>query len=139
NTGGDLTVTSLLAEKLAAGLHGLPVFVLTGRATFSAGITLAAQCKQLAGGVIVGEPVGDELDTRSQGGNLGLPNSGLTVHYANAFHAYSKRVYADRDPVFDLDVASLEPVRALEPSWDEYVRGADPVYDAALSLLASRR
>lgn len=137
NTGGDLTVTSALADKLAAARHGSPVFVLTGRATFSAGITLAAQCKQLADAVPVGEPVGDELDTWSEGGNLVLPNSALTVHYANAFHAYSKKPYPDREPVLDLDVESLEPVRIVEPSWDDYIAGADPVYDAALSLLGS--
>ena len=137
NTGGDLTVTSLLAEKLAAGLHGLPVLVLTGRATFSAGVTLAAQCKQLASGVVFGEPIGDELDSWSEGGNLVLPNSGLTVHYANAFHAYSTRPYPDRDPVLDLDVESLAPMVTVEPSWDDYLAGADPVYEAALSWLAS--
>lgn len=52
-------------------------------------------------------------------------------------HAYSKKPYPDREPVFDLDIDSLEAVRIVEPSWDDYLAGADPVYDAALSLLAS--
>ncbi|HSS01177.1 MAG TPA: hypothetical protein VLM79_29165 [Kofleriaceae bacterium] len=137
NTGGDLTVTSALADKLAAFRGRIPLFVLTGRATFSAGITLAAQCKQLADAVILGEPVGDELDSWSEGGNLVLPHSGLTVHYANAFHAYSKRPYPDREPVLDLDVDSLAPARAIEPTWDDYIAGEDPVYAAALTLIAA--
>jgi hypothetical protein len=138
NTGGDLTITAPLVEQLAPALRGTPVVVLTGRTTFSAGITLAAQWKQLAGAAIVGEPVGDELDSWSEGGNLVLPNSGLTVHYANAFHSLSKQPLRDRDPVFDLDIDSLEPARVVEPSWDDYTSGTDPVYSAALALLALR-
>jgi C-terminal processing protease CtpA/Prc len=34
NTGGDAGVGTRLVEKLAAKLHGIPVYVLTGRTTF---------------------------------------------------------------------------------------------------------
>jgi len=67
NTGGDAGVGTPLVETLAARLKGAPVAVLTGRATFSAGITHVAQWKQFANAMIVGEPVGDHLDSWSEG------------------------------------------------------------------------
>ncbi len=92
NTGGNLDLATPLMKNLQDKLAGKKVFVITGRATFSAGISHAAQWKQW-GAKIVGEPAGDELDTWSEGGNLELPNSKLTVHYTNGFHGYSKRDY----------------------------------------------
>ncbi|HKE19874.1 MAG TPA: hypothetical protein VKB80_33605, partial [Kofleriaceae bacterium] len=136
DTGGDLTVATPLVEELAPRLarRRIPVVVLTARSTFSAGITHAAQWVQLAGARVVGEPAGDELDMWSEGGNLVLPCSQLTVHYANGFHAYSRRDYPQLRPyVLDLDVASLEPAIAIEPSWADYLAGRDPVYAAAIA------
>ena len=85
NTGGDLNVATPLVNTIAPLVRGTPVFVLTGRATFSAGITHAAQWKQFAGATVVGEPASDKLDVWSEGGNIVLPNSQLTVHYTNGF------------------------------------------------------
>jgi len=127
NTGGDLTVGTPLMKTVAEKLGDIPVFVITSRATFSAGITHVVQLKQWARATIVGEPVGDGLDTWSEGGNLTLPNSKLTVHYANAFHAYSKREYPDRQILLDLDVDSVAPDVVVEPSWAQYMQGKDPV------------
>src|SRR6185503_11033000 len=120
-----------LMKMVAENLRGVPVYVITGRATFSAGITHVVQLKQWARATIVGEPVGDELDSWSEGGNLVLPNSKLTVHYANAFHAYSKREYPERRPyLLDLEVDSVKPDVEVEPSWTEYIEGKDPVLEA---------
>lgn len=129
NTGGDLTVGTPLMKQVAEKAVGTPVFVITGRATFSAGITHVVQLKQWARATIVGEPVGDELDTWSEGGNIILPNSKLTVHYANGFHGYSKRAYPDREILNDYDVDSVAPDIAVEPSWSEYIAGRDPVLE----------
>jgi len=131
NTGGDLSIGTVLVERIAPFLRGTPVFVLTGRATFSAGITHAAQWKDTTGATVVGEPAGDSLDFWSEGGNLVLPNSGLTVHYANAFHRYSTKDYPDRRPFyFELSVGSLEPDITIEPAWADYIAGRDPVLAA---------
>ena len=136
NTGGDAGVGTPLVEALAARSKGLPVVVLTGRATFSAGITHAAQWKQFANASIIGEPAGDGLDLWSEGGNLLLPNSGLTVHYANGFHAYSVKDYPAFKPYFsDLNVATLVPDRVVEVSWSNYAAGRDPVLEAALARI----
>ena len=135
NTGGDLTVGTPLMKTVSEKFVGTPVFVITGRNTFSAGITHVVQLKQWARATIVGEPVGDELDTWSEGGNLILPNSKLTVHYANAAHAYSKREYPERRPyVEDYDVDSIAPDVMVEPSWTDYINGRDP----ALKVIAKK-
>jgi hypothetical protein len=136
NTGGDAGVATPLVEKLAARLHGIPVFVFTSRATFSAGIIHAAQWKQFAGATVVGEPAGDGLDFWAEGGNLVLPHSRLTLHYANAFHADSQREYPRFRPYFaDLNVASLEPEVLKEPGWADYISGRDPVFEAAAARI----
>jgi hypothetical protein len=131
NTGGDLGVATPLMRTAAERLGGLPVFVVTGRATFSAGLTHVVQLKQWARATVVGEPAGDGLDTWSEGGNLVLPNSKVTAHYANAFHGYSTREYPDRRPYFlDLDVDSIAPDVVVELSWEDYVGGRDPAMEA---------
>jgi hypothetical protein len=87
----------------------------------------------------VGEPVGDELDMWSEGGNLLLPNSKLTIHYANALHAYSTRPYPDREPLNDFNVDSVAPEITVDLSWSEYVAGKDPVLEIIGRSLRSRR
>ena len=130
NTGGDLTVGTPLMKTVAEKLTGAAVFVITGRATFSAGITHVVQLKQWARATIVGEPVGDELDTWSEGGNLILPNSKLTIHYTNALHAYSTRAFPDREPIHDYNVDSVAPDISVETSWNDFIAGNDPVLEA---------
>ena len=139
NTGGDSGVGTPLVETLAPRLRGTPVVVITGRATFSAGITHAAQWKQFANASIVGEPVGDSLDLWSEGGNLKLPNSGLTVHYANGFHGYSQKDYPAFKPYFaDLNVATLQPDQLIETTWSQYLSGIDPPFEAAVARILRR-
>ncbi len=140
NTGGNLEVGTPLMKAMTEKLGDTQLFVITGRATFSAGITHVAQLKQWARATIVGEPVGDELDMWSEGGNLTLPNSKLTVHYANGFHSYSRREYLDRRPyLMDLDVDSVAPDIPVEPTWTEYVRGKDPVFEAVTKRIRQTR
>lgn len=135
NTGGNLNLATPLVHTIAPLLNGRRLFVLTGRATFSAGITHAAQWKQ-RGAVLIGEPVGDGLDFWSEGGNLLLPNSQLAVHYTNGFHRYSKRDYPLLKPYyFELQVARLTPDVVVETTWDDYKAGRDPLYAAVRQRL----
>jgi len=140
NTGGDLGVGRPLVEKLAPRLQNTPVVVITGRATFSAGISHTAQWKQFANASIVGEPVGDNIDLWGEGGNIVLPNSKLTVHYANGFHRYSQKDYPAFKPYFaELSVATLQPGVLLEPTWNQYLAGEDPVLQAAINLIGKKK
>jgi hypothetical protein len=140
NTGGDLGVGRPLVEQLAPRLRNTPVVVITGRATFSAGISHTAQWKQFANASVVGEVVGDNIDLWGEGGNILLPNSKLTVHYANGFHRYSQKDYPAFKPYFaELNVATLRPDVLIEPTWHQYIAGEDPVLQAAISLILNKK
>ena len=138
NTGGDNTIAKPFLEWVARSRFNAPdrLFVIMGRATFSAGLYSAAWLAQHTEAVFVGEPVGDVLDYWSEGGNIPLPHSGLTVHFANGFHGYSTRTYPEREPFFeDLSVESLEPDLPVSLSFAEWRAGRDP----ALEAIAARR
>ena len=140
NTGGDLSLATPLMRMIADESSKVRVIVITGRSTFSAGISHVTQLKEWANATIVGEPVGDELDVWSEGGNILLPNSKLTIHYTNAFHNYSKREYPGRRPYFeDLNVDSLQPDIPVQTSWQDYIAGRDPVLDSAKNLLKTNK
>ena len=90
NTGGNNSIAAPFMERLVALEKEKKIgklFVIIGRATLSAGISHAAYLKQFSNATFIGEPVGDKLDTWSEGGNIVLPNSGLTVHFTNGFTA----------------------------------------------------
>lgn len=134
NTGGDLGLGRAVMEDLQAlaQAKGATVVVISGRATFSAGLFHLVQWKDW-GAMIVGEPAGDELDYWSEGGNIILPNSKLYVHYANGFHTYSSKDYPDFKPYFsDLNVDTVAPDVLVRMTWDQYLLGEDPALQAAL-------
>jgi hypothetical protein len=131
NTGGDLGIARDLMDNLKKSVieKKIPVYVVIGRSTFSAGISHAAQWKGNA--TFVGESCGDGLDTFSEGGNVILPNSKLAVHYANGFHGYSKKEYPEKQPFFlDMNVDNVDPDINVKLSASDYFAGKDPTLDA---------
>ncbi len=135
NTGGNLTLAAGLMKTLEERTRGIPRFIITGRATFSAGISQVALWRQAGGVTIVGEPVGDELETWAEGGNVRLPNSGLKAHFANGAHSYSPAPCPANTPCYDLSSPPLTPdIRAMA-SWADYRAGRDPALDAILARL----
>jgi len=136
NTGGDLSIGGPFIERLSAAAkeRKIKVYVITGRATFSAGIYHAMQLRQLTNAILVGEPVGDALDFWSEGGNLLAPNSRLSLHYADRFHSMSAversefRQYLVTDT--DLSIASTKPDILVRMSAREYFAGHDPAFEA---------
>jgi len=137
NTGGNLDLAEGLFRRLAA----LPLaqepgrlFVITGRATFSAGLYQAAVLRELSRAVLVGEPVGDVLDFWSEGGNVLLPNSRLTVHFADRFHSYSPAEFPERRPyVRDLSIPHLNVDVPVEATIEQYLAGRDPALEAVIA------
>lgn len=138
NTGGNLELSrdflrALSASEIARSEDRL--FVIIGRTTFSAGISAAAQLRQDTKAILVGEPVGDALDMWSEGGNLVLPNSKLTLHYADGFHSYSKVERPEFKPYnFDLSVDSLDPDLPVAMSAADYFAGRDAVLERILRV-----
>jgi hypothetical protein len=137
NTGGNLQ----LADSMFRAIAALPMsqergrlFVITGRATFSAGVTHVAMLRQLTKAVLVGERPGEGLDFWAEGGNYVLPNSRLSMHYANGFHSYSTVEHPEFAPyAFDLSVSAddrLTMDRVVEPTWAQYRARRDPAMEA---------
>jgi hypothetical protein len=121
------------------------IIMLTGSATFSAGISTAAFVKHAGGErvVIVGEPVGDRLQFFSEGGRACLPNYSLCVAYETGKHDY-QHACTDWDVCFWLDyffqfrVKSLGPDEVIPLSFKDWWSGVDPVLDRAKTLAMAR-
>lgn len=135
NTGGDLSIGRPFINQLAdfARERRVKVYVITGRATFSAGIYHAMQLRQLAKATIVGEQFGDKLDFWSEGGNLLTPNSRLSLHFADRFHSYSEAMHPENDPYLitdtDLSITNPGPDVLLPVTARDYFGGHDPALD----------
>lgn len=136
NTGGSLGLAQDLMDELEVRTRGIPRFVITGRATFSAGIAHVARWKEASRVTLVGEQVGDKRDFWSEGGNVILPNSGLAAHFANAFHSYSETPCPPEVPCFlDLSAPDLAPDIPVDASWSAYLAGIDDTLDAIRAAL----
>ena len=124
NTGGDSGLARDLMKRLEKRTRAIPRFVITGRATFSAGMDNAAEWRSAPDVTFVGEPVGDELEYMSEGGNIILPSSKLYAHFANGTHKYPK---------------SFGPDVPVGSTWAEYLAGTDVALDAVRRLMDARR
>jgi hypothetical protein len=136
NTGGDLSIGRPFINQLAAFAkeRQIKVYVITGRATFSAGIFHAMQLRQNVNAILVGEPIGDVLEIWSEGGNLLTPNSRLSLHYADRLHSYSPlerpefKQYLVTDT--DLSITNAMPDILVRMSARDYFAGRDPALEA---------
>jgi hypothetical protein len=145
DSGGDYTTTYAFARKLPSLIPSTGrIILLTGPATFSAGISTGAFVKHAAPGrvVILGEPVGDRLQFFSEGGRACLPNHPLCVNYETGKHDY-QHACTDWDlcfwlnSFFQLRVKSLDPDDIVPLSFKDWRAGVDPVLERALSLAAA--
>jgi hypothetical protein len=146
DSGGDYLNTYGFAHDLPKLMApGSRIIVLTGPATFSAGISTAAAVKHAGQGRVelVGEPVGDRLQFYSEGGSACLPNSRLCVAYETGKHDY-QHACTDWDVCFWLNyffgfrVTSLDPDEVIPLSFRDWRSGVDPVLDRAMVLAMGR-
>jgi hypothetical protein len=136
NTGGNAGFSREFFRQLNERSANIPRYLITGRATFSAGISAAGQ--MLSGGpaVILGEPAGDDLDHWSEGGYIRLPNSKLEVDFQTVLHSYSAAPCPRDVSCVDMEIQTLAPEIPVATSWADYASGRDPVLEAALQHLA---
>lgn len=139
NTGGNLNLATATMKRIEALSRGLPRFVITGRSTFSAGISHVAFWREAGNVTLVGEPVGDDMDFWAEGGNIILPNSGLAAHFANGAHSYSEAPCPAPAPCLDMNSASIRPDVPVAPSWADYLSGKDPALEAVSARLRAGR
>ena len=142
--GGDYTNTYRFARALPRVIAPAGrVILLTGPATFSAGISTAAFVKHAAleRAVIVGEPVGDRLQFYSEGGRACLPSYPLCVAFQTGKHDY-QHPCSDwaacfwLNYFFELRVKSLDPDQVVPLSFKDWRAGVDPVLERAMALAA---
>jgi hypothetical protein len=126
NGGGDNTtygpLTSLLRSPRVDRRGRL--YLLTGRATFSAAANFAAEIERDTRAIVVGEPTGGGVETYGDTVPTLLPTSGLYVHIAGEYH---ERRRGPRDRRL-----AVEPDLPVEPSSSDYFAGRDPVLARAL-------
>lgn len=132
NTGGEPLIAEPLIRKLEQraeqGIRD-DVFVLVGRRTFSAALTNAAHLRSRAGARIVGEPPRGKPNGPSEGRDIDLEATGIWLTVSTQF--------VERDPALG-DAEYLPVDIPVAVSFDEYRRGLDPVFEAALSAVLMR-
>ena len=137
DSGGDLNTTREFMQALPTFLpENGNVFAITSGRTFSAGIASLGYLKQAGGDrvVIVGEPIGDELEYWAEGSLTALPVSKAEVLYATERHNYQTGCpepdchgSVRRHPI---RVQSLAPDLRTSLRYEDYRRGIDPALAA---------
>lgn len=126
NGGGDNTTYGSLVDLLAAkkvNRRGR-LYLLTGRATFSAAGNFAAEIDRYTHALVVGEPTGGGVETYGDTFPVALPTAGWTVHVAARYHE-RKKSPGDRR-------LAVEPDVRVELTSAQYFAGLDPVLARAL-------
>jgi hypothetical protein len=98
------------------------VFVITGRQTFSAAMSNAAQYKQMLNARLVGEPTGADPVGFQELGRFTLPNSKRNVYH-------SKRIFRFQNE----NSEGIQPDIFIAPSWQHEKQGRDPVIEWLLA------
>ncbi|MBT8287789.1 MAG: hypothetical protein KJO00_07200 [Bacteroidia bacterium] len=134
NPGGDYHMVRPFINAVKTELTtGQKLYVITGNGTFSAGLLTVAyaedQLKEKA--VIIGEPVGDNLQFWADGGlPLTLPNSEIKVHIWTAYHDWQNGCDDWKKcfwiTIFDgVAVPSVQPDALVPLSFIDYLDGKD--------------
>lgn len=131
NTGGDegsfqpLLEGIIRNDKVNRKGH---LFVIIGRATYSAGMLNAVQLKLRTNAILFGEPTGakpNQYNESSGDQALKLPNSGLKVDYSIRYRQLLKQ-----------DSPALMPDVPVSLSSSDYIAGRDPVLEKILAYEA---
>ena len=100
------------------------LYLLAGRATFSAAANFAAEIDRDTRAIVVGEPTGGGVETYGDTFPVTLPTAGWTVHIAARYHE-RKRGPGDRR-------LAVEPDVRVDLTSAQYFAGLDPVLARAL-------
>lgn len=126
NGGGDNTTYGSLMT-----LFGSPtvnkrgkLYLLVGRATFSAAGNFSAEIDRATKAVIVGEPTGGGVETYGDTDSVALQSVGWTVRIAGRYHE-RKKSRSDRRLAVDPDVR-------VDLTSEQFFSGRDPVLERAL-------
>ena len=141
DSGGDLNTTRDFMQSLPTLVpNNGKIFAITSGRTFSAGIASLGYLKQAGRDrvVIVGEPIGDELEYWAEGSLTELPVSKAEVLYATERHNYRTGCQEPdchgsirKHPI---RVQGLAPDLKASLRYEDYRHGIDP----ALAVIATQ-
>jgi hypothetical protein len=147
NPGGDLTRTADFMLDLPAMLPpGGKVYVITGKATFSAAIYSSFFPKSAAPErtIIVGQRVGDRTRFWAETGKpLVLPDSGYRINYSLQMHDIGagcsdrKICHLARSKRWNIAVGELEPDELVATTFADFMARRDPPLERALTMVGS--
>ena len=129
NGGGDNTTYGPLVDLFRSkqvNKRGR-LYLLAGRATFSAAANFAAEIDRDTRAIVVGEPTGGGVETYGDTFPVTLPTAGWTVHIAARYHE-RKRGPGDRR-------LAVEPDVRFDLTSTQHFAGLDPVLARALQGL----
>jgi Peptidase family S41 len=128
NGGGNNQSYRPLYGVLASPAINRPgrLYLLVGRATFSAAGNFAAEIDRYTRAVLVGEPTGGGVNQYGDATTIDLPVTGWTVHVATS--------YVVRGPLGDRRLAVV-PSRRVDMRSTDFLAGRDPVLASALEGL----
>ena len=126
NGGGDFTkvrrgLIPAIRKRAEINQPGR-LFVVTGRRTLSAAMTNSIDFKKETNATLVGEPPGERPNSYQENDEMTLPNSKIVVSYSTKYYKF-----------LDEDAPAFMPDKRIDPSWDDYKAGRDPVMDWILS------
>jgi hypothetical protein len=123
NTGGEVDAGRPLLDALTdpAVVRHARLYLLTGRATFSAAALFAAQLRAAAPTVVIGEPAASGAVSYGNAREVRLPRTGLVLSVAS-----TREAAGGTGGAADVD-------RPLAMSSAEWLAGRDPVLSAALT------
>jgi hypothetical protein len=98
------------------------LFVIIGRATFSAALANAVDFRKETNAILVGEPIGERPNSYSENDEMTLPNSRLVMSYSTRYYKF-----------VDEDVPAVLPDKRIDPAWADYRTGRDAVMDWILA------
>ena len=131
NGGGNFFEGLLLAQMLVT-IDGLDwqngIYALVGKKTFSAGVSNAAQYRQILNAKLVGEPTGGNPYGYQDADSFVLPNSNWPVQY-------SKRLFKMQDQ----QTNGLQPDIIIETLWSDYAKGLDRQLEWIINDIDSRK
>ena len=132
NGGGNSLLIAAFLEYLKSNEtlnQSERLFVVLGPKTFSSAVLNAIEFKQKTRATLVGQPTGGRPNHFGEVKFLQLENTGLRVSYSTKYF----RKYADGDP------DTIQPEVLIQPTFDDYRTGRDPVLEWVLTQSAKEK
>lgn len=92
--------------------------MIIGRQTYSAAMSNATDFRKETHAILVGEPTGARPNGFQESYRFVLPHSQLSISCSTRFYQFQAE-----------DTPAVVPDKLIEPSWDAYQAGRDPVME----------